>query len=177
MKQAPHLPSLDQPLPYEYGYNLGNGTPLYKSIPSQAERLKYEPWLRPKRAREEATPTEDTVAVTLSAAAPSSGLGEGLGAFDPWDSGVPWYLRSYDGGKPTDITLDDLREDPDGPVAKSMVKGFYLALDKVIDSGRRSPSTGGRRRGFWPRSIASTSPSRRRTFTVCGWERSRRPRT
>jgi hypothetical protein len=138
VKQAPHLPSLDQPLPYEYGYNSSNGTPLYKSIPSAADRMKYEPWLRPKRAQEEATPTEDVVAVTLSAAAPASGVGEGLGAIDPWDSGVPWYLRTYDGGKPTDITLDDLREDPTGPVAKRMVKGFYLALDKEVDSGRRS---------------------------------------
>ncbi len=148
VKQAPHLPSLDQPLPYDYGYNSSNGTPLYKSIPSSADRLKYEPWMRPKHSSEEAVAVEDPVAVTLSAAPAGSGSGEGLGAFDPWDSGVPWYLRSYDGGKPTDITLDDLREDPTGPVAKRMVKGFYLALDKVVDSG------GGRRGAKWWRTTS-----------------------
>ena len=136
VREAAHLPYLDKPLPYDYGYNMTNGTPLYKSIPSAAERLKYEPWLRPKRASEEPAAPEPA-ALTLTAAPTTNptGAGDALGTFDPVDAGVPWYLRSYDGGKPTDITLDDLREDPSGPVARRMVKGFYLALDRVVDSG------------------------------------------
>ena len=57
-------------------------------------------------------------------------------------------MKSYDGGKPTDITLDDLREDPSGPIAKRMVKGFYLALDKLVDGG------GGRRSSKWWRTTS-----------------------
>src|SRR6202042_2089086 len=53
VKLAAHLPYTDQPLPYDYGYNMANGTPLYKNVPSQADRVKYEPWLRPKRQLEE----------------------------------------------------------------------------------------------------------------------------
>jgi lipoprotein-anchoring transpeptidase ErfK/SrfK len=132
VKVAPHAPYLDQALPYQYGYNLTNGTPLYKQVPSQADRIKYEPWLRPKH--DDANPyPDDSVAVALSA---SGGVNtnDPLGAFDPWDSGVPWYLKTYDGGKPTDITLDDLREEG-GVVDRRMVKGFYLALDREIDTG------------------------------------------
>ena len=47
------------------------------------------------------------------------------------DAGTPWYLREYDGGKPQ-VTLDDLRGD--GPVARRMVKGFFLALDHDFGS-------------------------------------------
>ena len=140
VKLAAHPPYMDGPLPYEYGYNLTNGTPLYKTAPSQADRLKFEPWLRPK-TRDDSNPYgDDPVAVALSAnpGAPAAATtSDPLGAFDPWDSGVPWYLRSYDGGKPTDITLDDLREESGSPVIKRMVKGFYLALDREVETGPR----------------------------------------
>jgi hypothetical protein len=134
VKLAAHLPYLDQALPYQYGYNLTNGTPLYKTVPSQADRIKYEPWLKPKAPRDDNSSNEDQVQVALNAV-PTASSQDPLAALDPWDSGVPWYLRTYDGGKPTDITLDDLREDPGGPVAKRMVKGFYLALDKEVNTG------------------------------------------
>ena len=46
------------------------------------------------------------------------------------DSGVPWYLRDFDGGKPQ-ITLDDLAAEDDlGVIEKRMIKGFYVSLDK-----------------------------------------------
>ncbi len=136
VKLAPHAPYLDQALPYQYGYNLTNGAPLYKQVPSYVERLRFEPWLRP-RHQDDSSPAEDPVTVALSAGAgpASTTATDPLGAFDPWDSGVPWYLRTYDGGKPTDITLDELREDPNGPIVRRMVKGFYLALDKEVDTG------------------------------------------
>ncbi len=72
----------------------------------------------------------------------TSGAASGAGTNDPFgvtgieDAGVPWYLREYDGGKPQNLTLDDLREEG-GPIARRMVKGFYLALDKEIDTGAK----------------------------------------
>jgi hypothetical protein len=58
VRMAPHAPYLDQPLPYEYGYNITNGTPLYKTAPSREDRLKFEPWLKP-RARVKPLPVAD----------------------------------------------------------------------------------------------------------------------
>jgi L,D-transpeptidase catalytic domain len=140
IKLAAHPPFLDQALPYQYGYNLTNGTPLYKSVPSRDERVKLEPWLKPKpKVKPVAlsggmdagvTPAAVAVALTAANANPQDPLGV-LGGVE--DAGTPWYLRDYDGGKPQ-ITLDDLKEDG-GPIARRMVKGFYLALDKEVDTG------------------------------------------
>ncbi len=149
VRLAPHPPYLDQPLPYEYGYNITNGTPLYKTAPSREDRLKFEPWLKPRAPRTKPPPTGDEAtpstaadfdggvtptAIALSAGGAAAGTpGDPLAAFDPWDSGVPWYLRDFDGGKPQ-VTLDELKEDG-GPISRRMVKGFYLALDKEVDTG------------------------------------------
>ena len=139
IRTAAHAPYLDQPLPYEYGYNITNGTPLYKSVPSREERVKLEPWLKPRPKVKpvvqavnegDAGVTTTTVAVALATA--NSNPQDPLG-LDSQDAGVPWYLRDFDGGKPQ-ITLDELREEG-GPISRRMVKGFYLALDKEVDTG------------------------------------------
>ncbi len=53
----------DQPLPYVYGYNMTNGTPLYRTLPSKKDRAEFEPWLsaraRPKRGIETDNPYGD----------------------------------------------------------------------------------------------------------------------
>jgi hypothetical protein len=116
VRTAPHAPYTDKPLPYDYGYNVANGTPLYRVVPSREERLANEPWLAPKKRKEE-TSNDD-----LDAGAPVVAENES----------TPWYLREHDGGKPN-ITLDDLKGD--GPIARRMVKGFFLSYDKVFISG------------------------------------------
>lgn len=145
IKHAPHAPDMVGALPYQYGYNVANGTPLYRQVPSREERLQLEPWLapKPKRARRSqesdvassddfesgassTTLSSATLALTRSAGSPGE-----LGG-DPLDAGVPWYLRDYDGGKPQ-VTLDDLKGE--GPIARRMVKGFFLALDTNVGSG------------------------------------------
>ena len=131
VRNAPHPPDLSGPLPYEYGINLRNGTPMYKKLPSFAQRMRYEPWLNPRRPPPPPRPrTEDTgdtlvpsfspAAVTMAPTDPAAGD----------DAGVPWYLRDFDGGKP-DVTLEDLEEaDPSGMIERRMIKGFYVSLDK-----------------------------------------------
>jgi lipoprotein-anchoring transpeptidase ErfK/SrfK len=149
IKVAPHAPDLVSSLPYQYGYNVANGTPLYRTIPSREERLAIEPWLAPKpkakrRSRDEETAQNEDLDAGVAAAAAlitrtnaplPADKADPLTIGDPLDAGVPWYLRDYDGGKPQ-VTLDDLKGD--GPVARRMVKGFFLALDKDFSS------TGGR---------------------------------
>jgi hypothetical protein len=139
IRLAAHPPYLDQPLPYQYGYNITNGTPLYKSVPSREDRVRLEPWLKP-RPKVKPRPVADNdfdagaaaVPVTLGGA--NASPNDPFGAGEIQDAGVPWYLREYDGGKPQ-ITLDDLRGEEGGPISRRMVKGFYLALDKEVDTG------------------------------------------
>ena len=162
LSTAPHAPFLDQPLPYQYAYNIAHGTPLYRTVPSTKERLTYEPWLvhKPKPKVEE----EDAGVIADFAATNVATLGVSFGV-DPDDAGTPWYLKDWDGGKPL-ITLDELREDG-GPIVRRMVKGFYLALDTDIEVNKHKwwKSTAGY---LARRTIAWSSRSSRRTFTACG---------
>lgn len=158
LKTAPHAPDMGTPLPYQYGYNITHGTPLYRTLPSRDERMKLEPWLsgkpKPKPKKEEETAsaaaygeealdggipltlTKSTTTVTATTSDPF-GLGE-----DALDAGTPWYMREYaDGGKPI-VTLDELKGE--GSMARRMVKGFYIALDKELnEKGRWWKSTYG----------------------------------
>jgi hypothetical protein len=141
VKNAPHPPDLAGPLPYSYGINLTNGLPMYKRLPSREERVRYEPWLAHRRIAkpkvdddplvDQAPTLIPTASAGLAAATANDPLGAGM---DP-NAGVPWYLREYDGGKPDDVKLDDLREiDAAGPVEKRMIKGFYVSLDRDSQS-------------------------------------------
>jgi hypothetical protein len=131
VKTGPHTPFMDQPLPYQYAYNIANGTPLYRTVPSQKDRVQYEPWLvhKPRPKIEEGNPYDNYDAGVADNGG-SGTLGVSFGA-DPEDAGTPWYLRDWDGGKPQ-VTLDDLREDG-GPILRRMVKGFYVGIDTDID--------------------------------------------
>lgn len=121
VKFGPRAPDMNAPLPYQYGYNITNGTPLYRTMPSKEDRKLLEPWLTPKpKAKEDDSPSEDLDAGArppLYVGAPTE------------ESETPWYMKSYDGGKPT-VTLDDLKGE--GPIVRRMVKGFYLALDEEL---------------------------------------------
>ena len=143
-KLAPHQPDMTTPLPYQYGYNVANGTPLYRAYPSRDERMKLEPWLAPKPKVERKKKVEEetasygdeqldagalplTLASTTTTMTASTTDPFGLGT-EELDASTPWYLRQYDGGKPT-VTLEELKGE--GPMARRMVKGFFVGLDKT----------------------------------------------
>jgi hypothetical protein len=128
IKLAPHPPFMDQPLPYVYGYNMTNGTPLYRTLPSRAERAQFEPWLSGRAHPKRGIETDNPYATDLDAGAAPLNDPMGNSAEEPDASETPWYLRDWDGGKPQ-VTLDDLNEDAQGPILRRMVRGFYLALD------------------------------------------------
>ncbi len=132
-------PDYDGPLPYTYGVNLFNGTPLYRQLPSRAQRRKLEPWLfRPRKAKVvvEPKPGEDGADNPYGVAASSaagSDSGPGIAGDAPLsESEVPWWEKEAPDGGPLQITLEDLQET--GPIARRMVKGFYLSLDKQFDA-------------------------------------------
>ena len=120
-------PDVDGPLPYQYGANVANGTPLYRHIPSREERKKAEPWLfRPKKAK-----TDDENPYGNGAGGTADGGPIDPGADAP-DADVPWWEREVPDGGPPQITLEDLQE-TGGPVSRRMVKGFFLSLDREVD--------------------------------------------
>jgi lipoprotein-anchoring transpeptidase ErfK/SrfK len=134
LKTAAHPPDLSgAPLPYEYAYNVGQGTPLYRTLPSKQDRPRFEPWLmgNGRKKKLEDNPYGDYAQTDAglwgpAAGSPTDPLALGYEA----DGGLPWYLREWDGGKPP-VTLDDLRGE--GPIVRRMVRGFYIAIDDEIE--------------------------------------------
>ncbi|MCC6554346.1 MAG: L,D-transpeptidase family protein [Polyangiaceae bacterium] len=49
----------------------------------------------------------------------------------------PWWQKAHDKSKPLNVTLADLDKDADGTVAKRMVKGFFVAVDKTFGWNNR----------------------------------------
>jgi len=47
VRRAPKGPDLDAGVPYRYGVNLSDDTPVYRRVLSAVDREKYEPWLGP----------------------------------------------------------------------------------------------------------------------------------
>jgi hypothetical protein len=124
-------PDLEGPLPYTYGVNVTNGTPLYRQVPSREERLKLEPWLvKPKKPKtdDDGNPYAPASA-TPDAGADPSAVGENAG--DKPDT--PWWQKDAPDGGPPTVTLEDLQES-DGPISRRMVKGFFLSLDHQFPS-------------------------------------------
>jgi hypothetical protein len=127
-------PDLDGPLPYTYGVNLLNGTPLYRQLPSQAQRRRLEPWLfRPRKPKNVDPPADENPYATASMG--TGPIDAGVVEADPsGEQGyAPWWDKQAAGGGPLQITLDELQES-DGPIARRMVKGFYLSLDHELDA-------------------------------------------
>jgi hypothetical protein len=128
-------PDLDASLPYTYGANVANGTPLYRQIPSREQRKIGEPWLfRPRKAKSD---DDDSPYVAIGGGSGSPEAGALVAPGDESDSGVPWWEKEpMEGGAPG-VTLEDLQESG-GPIARRMVKGFFLSLDHdFVASGAR----------------------------------------
>ncbi len=124
-------PNLDDVLPYRYAWNTTMGTPLYKSVPSREDMMTYEPYLKAqakRKAHDDADPETDNPYT----AAPAIVDG---GVAAPAEK-KPWWQNDFDGGKP-DIKLSDLTEGSDALVAKRMVKGFYIAIDRQFGWNNR----------------------------------------
>jgi hypothetical protein len=165
-------PALEDVLPYKYAFNTAHGTPLYRSVPSKEEMLKYEPYLEAaKRAKKKADREKEKEAAAASGggSAPSEdakqaeptedGTGDKAGALAKaeavgildGDAGAPaaeekpWWQQPSDKSKPLKIKLSDLEEDSDSTIAKRMVKGFFVAVDKPFGWNGRSwyKTTGG----------------------------------
>ena len=124
-------PNLDDVLPYRYAWNTTMGTPLYKSVPSRDDMMTYEPYLKaqPKKKAHEDGETDTENPYATAAAITDAGVAAPV-------EKKPWWQNDFDGGKP-DIKLSDLTEGSDALVAKRMVKGFYVAIDRQFGWNNR----------------------------------------
>ena len=156
-------PNLDDILPYKYAYNTGHGTPLYRSVPSKEDMIRYEPYLElSKKARRKKTgeptdepegavpssgptngptngPTVLTPAEEAADAEKANAVAAAIGLLDagmplaeetPPPPAKPWWQQETEPGKAPNVVLADLEQDSDSTLAKRMVKGFFVAVDK-----------------------------------------------
>jgi lipoprotein-anchoring transpeptidase ErfK/SrfK len=122
IRLAPKQPDRDAGMPYRYGVNVQDGTPLYRRVLSMDDRKKYEPWLVPAKAAEDD--------------------GEGGEAIEKGESSEPeenarparkasaFADAGPDGGRPKLKALKGR-----GVLVRSMARGFYLALDRAFNAG------------------------------------------
>jgi len=122
VRLAPKQPDHDAGMPYRYGVNLSDGTPLYRRVLPTEERKKYEPWLAP------AKPVADDSEADKAEKPEKAESGEGeesprsRHAATPADAGV-------DAGRPKLKSLKGR-----GVLVRTMARGFYLALDRSFNS-------------------------------------------
>ena len=164
VKFATKQPDLDEVLPYTYARNAKHGTPLYKSVPSREQMYQYEPYLpgakapRAKEPKPEPTPVASSSAAApdagspppASSAATTTGASDAIGAaladagvlVEPADAGdepqTPWWQQENADERLSDLKIEDLAAGADDVLAKRMVKGFYVAIDKTFRWNNRT---------------------------------------
>jgi hypothetical protein len=147
VKFAVREPNLDEVLPYVYARNAKNGTPLYKSVPSREQMEFYEPYLTAPKS-EPAPSTRDgassfTEPPSLVRVEPQRVADAGIAMPSAVDAGdpepdKPWWQRDDAKERMHEVKLDHLTEDADDILAKRMVTGFYVAVDKTFNWNGRS---------------------------------------
>ena len=160
VKLGVRQPDLGALLPYQYAYNRFHGTPLYKTLPTRDEMLRYEPYLvkkeEPKPEEAAAAATEPEQERRKGKHAPETEGGavpggadvkaeEAVAAVEKLDTGPPapeeeaaeaaqpkpWGQQDDKDKKPV-VTLAELEQEADGNLSKRMVKGFFIAVDKTF---------------------------------------------
>ena len=156
VKFATQAPNLEEVLPYPYARNAKNGTPLYKSVPSREQMEKYEPYLKPKDKDAEASLDSPTAQKSHKDKEGDAGAPAPLPArldTELADAGVPlpkaevtadpepekpWWQREDMKDRMNELKLDQLSEGADAILAKRMVSGFYVAVDRTFRWNNRS---------------------------------------
>jgi hypothetical protein len=152
VKFATSQPNLKEILPYPYARNAKNGTPLYKTVPSREQIERYEPYLKEEAekkakakeaAAKEQSATDRPVATTpepsvpVSAPSATAALIPAPAAQDP-EPDKPWWQQEDIKDRLHEMKLDTLSADSDDILAKRMVAGFYIAVDKTFRWNGRS---------------------------------------
>jgi hypothetical protein len=152
VKFATSQPNLKEILPYPYARNAKNGTPLYKTVPSREQMERYEPYLKEKEADKDKeasakSPSDRPVAEKTETAIPIAAQDAGTTLLptptpasatqDP-EPDKPWWQQDDIKDHLHEMKLDSLSADSDDILAKRMVSGFYVAVDKTFRWNGRS---------------------------------------
>ncbi len=146
VKFATTQPNVDEVLPYPYARNAKNGTPLYHTVPSREQMERYEPYL--KKPEESDKPEADksagdkpvsdksdvrpaTSPADVPLLGPDAGAPPAAESPDP-EPDKPWWQREDAKDKLHELKLEQLSSDADDVLAKRMVSGFYVAVDKTF---------------------------------------------
>ena len=144
VKFATVAPNLNDPLPYVYASNAKHGTPLYKTVPSREQMLKYEPYLEkkdepdggtePKRVApvDTARPLTETASIAPDAGALLLDPGMADAGIGVEEKEKPWWQQEDIKDRLHEMKLEHLEADSDDLLAKRMVKGFYVAVDRTF---------------------------------------------
>jgi hypothetical protein len=142
VKFALKAPNLDEVLPYVYARNAKNGTPLYRSVPSREQMLEYEPYLDTAKRNIDSDPQAAAEAAALQPASVTGDAGALVAGPALADGGLvplaepapdkPWWQRDDIKDRLHEVKLEELTADADGILAKRMVVGFYVAVDKTF---------------------------------------------
>jgi hypothetical protein len=155
VKFAMAAPKLDDVLPYTYARNAKHGTPLYKSVPSHEQMLKYEPYLaekdKPKPEADAGAPVARAASsaptIVTGASQPAPGTNAGGPVLDPSlaDAGIestepekPWWQQENIKERLHEVKLEHLEADADDILAKRMVTGFFVAVDRTFRWNERT---------------------------------------
>lgn len=163
VKFGPRQPDLTKVLPYPYARNAKHGTPMYRTVPSRDQMLRYEPYLNEEKesakksasgsggaagtgGRSGATPSSSLVRALEAAvnggapsvAAPAAVAGSSFipasVATEPAQAApdVPWWQREDIKERLHELKLEELEAEADEVLAKRLVTGFYVAVDKTF---------------------------------------------
>ncbi len=153
VKFATQAPNLDDVLPYPYARNAKNGTPLYKSVPSREQMDRYEPYLHSSKDDDADSDADNkkshklndadagsaALPARLDAALADAGVALPTAAATPDpEPEKPWWQRDDIKDHMNELKLDQLSADSDAILAKRMVSGFYVAVDKTFKWNGRS---------------------------------------
>lgn len=152
-KLALKPPNLDDILPYRYARNSKNGTPLYRSVPSREQMVKYEPYLEDaKKTKSDADPadkaakpatsvsdtsTDALLQRHLDSALHDAGISLTPPSSEP-EPNVPWWQREDAKEHLHELKLQNLSDEADGVIEKRMVSGFYVAIDRIFSWNNRT---------------------------------------
>ena len=131
IRLAPKQPDHDAGMPYRYGVNLSDGTPLYRRVLPTEERKKYEPWLVPPKpsADDAAGDAEKSEKTEKTEKTEVAGEGEESPSATPAHRSSGPVDAGIDAGRPK---LKQLKGR--GVLVRTMARGFYLALDRSFSS-------------------------------------------
>lgn len=146
VKFAPRQPDLEGVLPFLYARNSKHGTPLYRTVPSREQMQRYEPYLVEKKNAEtpspaapdlrEETTEKNALALLSPSALGAAGAAPGVPA-EP-EPEKPWWQQDNIKERLHEVKLEELEAEADELLAKRMVTGFYVAVDKRFNWNGRA---------------------------------------